>query len=93
MIRVFKWLWDKAEQNGRNQIIWQLEGLAAYHRNQAEIKTLKEVAGIKDESEFEGLRILPNLTPKEHSAVSCEVGHLLTTIYRKEESMKDNDGR
>jgi hypothetical protein len=91
MIKVFKWLWDKAEAQGEQRVLDQLYGLRSYHQQQAEIAYLK-AKHEPDEPRYDDKMekfMFPKLTPQEHSAVASKVGDLITVIERTREDRAD----
>lgn len=91
MLRVFKWLWDKAEAHGEQKVLAQLYSMRQYHYQQAEIAYLK-AKHESDDPKYEDKMdtfMFPKLTPQEHSAVATKVTDFITN-YEKQES---TDGR
>ncbi len=96
MLKVFKWLWDKAQDHGERRILDQLYGLLSYHRQQAEIAFYKEkyeLGSDNDDDMFKRKFMRPKLSPKEHGAVAGELSRLITDIERQREHEATNDRR
>lgn len=94
MLSLIKWIWDKAEQRGRDQIIGELVGMATYHRNKAEIKTLRGKLSEDDTADLMPFS-MPKLNPEQHSAVAGELYRLLERVEKhyNHESWGIDDGR
>lgn len=82
MIKVFKWLWDKAEEHGREQVLADLHSRREYHHLKAEIAHLKGKYEPEDEkdSRFSPFPIRTML-PMEHGAISGELDKVLNHWY------------
>lgn len=92
MLRLIKWIWDKAEAQGRENARAEIYGLRTYHIQKAEIAMLKaryEPDDPKYDKEFERF-MQPKLTPQEHSAIANELGRMISNWHDQEVR---NDGR
>lgn len=86
MLRLFQWLWGKAEAHGEQRVLDHFYALRFYHQQQAEIAFLREKVEPPDtrDSNF-APREIRRLSPQEHSAIVGAVGDLITVIERSRE--------
>ncbi len=88
MIKVFKWLWNKAEKHGREQVITELRALREYHYLKAQISLLER----KYEPDTGERGTYKNyLPPKHHEAIAGELGIILERYYVRYERGKKSD--
>lgn len=84
MTGLFKWIWARAEQHGRERASFEISSALQYHQQKQEAAYLKEKyeKPRKDDDIDDLLRhvIRPNLTAKEHSIVADELSHLIDRI-------------
>lgn len=83
MLRVFKWLWDKAEDHGEQKILAQLHNLREYHNLKSEIAYLRDRYEPEDDDihSKKAMFSRPRLTPKEHGAIASELDKILRQNY------------
>lgn len=76
MLKVFKWLWDKAWSAGEQKVLATAHNLALYHQQKAEVTSLRDMycPGTDAQKDIEWL---PKLTSAEHSAVSSAMFNLI----------------
>jgi len=86
MLKVFEWLWDKAEKHGEQKVLARLYSMRQYHNLQSEIAFLvdkHESKKPKYEDKHDAF-MTPRLTPQEHSAVARKISDFIN-IYEKSE--------
>lgn len=91
MLKIFKWLWDKAEEQGREKARAEIYYLRTYHIQKAEIAMLKAKHEPDDgryEDEFKNM-FQPKLTPQEHSAIANELGRMIDNWENQDEVKND----
>lgn len=84
MLRVIKWIWDKAEQSGKDKILHQLYYLRTYHIQKAEVEYLRGRL-LPKAKEKDDVFMDKKLSPDEHSAIAGELGKILTEIENQQE--------
>lgn len=90
MVKVFKWLWDKAEKHGEQKVIAQLLGLRSYHMLKAELTYMKTKYEPDDHKREDDVRrfMSPVLTAQEHSAIAGMLGDFVTNYDEQQEASK-----
>lgn len=90
MIKVFKWLWDKAQNHGEQKVLNILYGLRTYHIQKAELMYYKNKYEPEKFDDNDIRKFMsPRLSPKEHSAIANELGRLLTDFEKQKELKHD----
>jgi hypothetical protein len=86
MLKVFKWLWDKAEKHGEQKVLAGLHSMRQYHHLQSEIAYLEAKHEPKKPryEDKHDVFMIPRLTPQEHGAVAQKISDFIN-IYEKSE--------
>lgn len=82
MLNILKWVWHKAEQKGRDQVLNDLRNLEQYHQLKAQISNLRdkiEPPDIRD-STFGNFR---RMTALEHNSIAKELHDILKAFGGK----------
>lgn len=87
MLKIFKWLWDKAETQGREKARAEIYGLRTYHIQKAEIAMLKKRYEPDEPKYKDDIRDMfqPRLSPQEHSAIANELGRMINNWESQDE--------
>lgn len=77
MLKVFKWLWDKAEEHGREQVLADIHSIRQYHLLESEIAFLKKKYEVEDPNTKSPRFPIKTLLPMEHGAIADEMSKVL----------------
>lgn len=89
MLKIFKWLWYKAETNAAQKIIDELGAFADYHKMKSEIEYLiskHEPRKPESPNPFPSQK----LDPTQHEAVSNEIYKFIDLIERWRKNAKQD---
>ena len=85
MVGIFRWLWVKAEERTTEHILFEINSMARYHEQQAELAYYKDryEKTTDDTDNFVRNMLPPQLTSKEHAQVATALRELSERIAPK----------
>lgn len=87
MFKLCKWIWAKAEESVRKEILDDISSASQYHRSRAEVAFYKDKAGIKDSDDVK--EMLPyKYTPQQHSAIASAMNELYDRVAPPQEAQE-----